>query len=846
LLDNFDLLSKIDIVINNTILGWHIFRDGAPIVRTGILRDNKYVSSIEFDIKDPLTFSDPLTIDENTSYSISDKKLKITISSESIASNFVAMENILKKYQIKWDINNVIDHFLSHKDKDLHAEIFDKLFTKNPRRLSGWDGDLYAILEKVGSLLDSNKKSLTISEILKEIPILPGTNRQNKMVFLKSLIDWRGKVFGIERGSFYRDNVQILKYEEKLFEEIYDYLRDKEAVYLDDYPHGLIRIDNVDLPAKLRNEIAKFPFSELKHKGIVLYSGNSSILLESTKDISDLMGFANFLKLKLKDNNMEKKNKETKIIESLKFNEASLLLRVANFIGDSTTRVNFIADNKNKTILFKDAAGDYFSFTEVVTLLAHLESLNKSFNFNISNISFESESDIMVTIDTKLSLKEIAQALAATPHTLSKEELDRVDRETEMLISKINIGSSIDAESTKIFNIFTKILDELMPDLLKADEKFKTELFNLASNNTDDDKTFFNKFIRHLQKAIPANKLKNVLSLLEEAFKTIPSTDHLTDDLFKGMYNGIQDLKSEIDATLKKHEHEVINTLIEETKKISNVPSILEDGSIKNRLYSGFHKHDKLNDKFEELLTYLEKSYKKRTTTASKAEHRPPVLTVEKQDGILFAHADQIVGKEELALISKELNKIIADPDTINKSDEQITTELNKALATVWYLDQYGYDVAAAKKLVNKKEPKVVEEKSKFLTEAESAVYRIGARKISKATSAGLASLLKKDVSKKTLNNFVDLLETDFGKSLTTYLSGAALSKIGNDNPQINKLSDELRVEGMLQGFDGALTKISEKFILSGDAEANLSESNLEEEYWDEEEYEPAQYLTAN
>ncbi len=103
------------------------------------------------------------------------------------------------------------------------------------------------------------------------------------------------------------------------------------------------------------------------------------------------------------------------------------------------------------------------------------------------------------------------------------------------------------------------------------------------------------------------------------------------------------------------------------------------------------------------------------------------------------------------------------------------------------------------------------EPKTSLKDNAKDALYRIGARKINKASQKLLINICKKHgLNKKQLDAIGVLLETDYGQAFISYILGISITYLPgmNDNNQVQRIAEEFRVEGLAVAGDALIGDI--------------------------------------
>lgn len=93
----------------------------------------------------------------------------------------------------------------------------------------------------------------------------------------------------------------------------------------------------------------------------------------------------------------------------------------------------------------------------------------------------------------------------------------------------------------------------------------------------------------------------------------------------------------------------------------------------------------------------------------------------------------------------------------------------------------------------------------------EKAAYRFAARRVSKAAKDGLVLVLQKTgASKKHINAFIQVVDTEIGHAAVSCLLGFVIPKMpGVDkDPRVARLCQEFRIEGMAIGGEAAMDSL--------------------------------------
>lgn len=116
-----------------------------------------------------------------------------------------------------------------------------------------------------------------------------------------------------------------------------------------------------------------------------------------------------------------------------------------------------------------------------------------------------------------------------------------------------------------------------------------------------------------------------------------------------------------------------------------------------------------------------------------------------------------------------------------------------------------------------------------FKVDSVSAGYRAGGRKLTEFAQKGLIALMKSTGAKrKDINAMLLVAETTIGRALIGQLLGQGLTRFPGlqDNPKIQRLAEELRIESIANGmemtFDALVSKLAPRLL--GPLEQIMSE----------------------
>lgn len=135
--------------------------------------------------------------------------------------------------------------------------------------------------------------------------------------------------------------------------------------------------------------------------------------------------------------------------------------------------------------------------------------------------------------------------------------------------------------------------------------------------------------------------------------------------------------------------------------------------------------------------------------------------------------------------------------------------------------------------------PKTHSPTNQILDESIQSCYRIGARKLTKATKNALIACFNSMNSKYT-HVISSLLESTVGQIFVFYTLSNYLSK-QSDNPKIQKILDEIKIDSVMLGQDTLFQQVLKVFQTSENKtpktrvkNSKTQDSNLEEEYPEE------------
>jgi len=153
------------------------------------------------------------------------------------------------------------------------------------------------------------------------------------------------------------------------------------------------------------------------------------------------------------------------------------------------------------------------------------------------------------------------------------------------------------------------------------------------------------------------------------------------------------------------------------------------------------------------------------------------------------------------------LQDALGNIDSLSRSLNQ--QERERAYDMIKKLDKHG----AVAEMLDKKLS--VGQNSTLKSQAIEASYRVASKKLSEGAHLGVSSLmtaLAPSLENKHLQAVNDLAKTKGGKAFMTYFLGWLMSnaELVKNNEVLNKLVEELRVEGLLQGAELGLDSLGD------------------------------------